>query len=734
MKKKIISFAIILFALICAVYPIYFMVVKGGAFGHLLTSHGAKSMFIELFIWFLISVVGYKSKNALWIGLELLVFTYLHMMFLPMVAAIIYFCLLLMTGFLLQRVLFKEEGVQLYSIVLGMITLSVAYAVLSLLKIGSVDKLRIFDVVLLCILIAIYLKKQFLTKETFKRVITLLKVDSLMYVQLSIIMVFLMLIIGRANLSLDYDSAWYGARSLFCLDNMTGIYDDLKLVGCVYTYPKGCEVLMLPLSSVKTHAGIYSCNFFVTVGILFMAYQICRLFVKKERAMWGAVLLAAIPGVTNMALTAKPDSLTLLIQLFMVYYAIRFIKDRESTDLGLVLMMYIYTLTMKPTALVFSTSILLATIIIQIMYRIPAKINTKGLVYIIFSLVILFFIWLRTYLLTGIPATSIFGRLFRAIGMSEKYPFSSGQISQFRAESLVDPDVLHGSLIRIKEFMFAPNSADTDHIALAWGTSLCSFLIITVLICGLFDIKRQVELCKKDASYTFIWALLVGEFFGCLLSLWALSKPDGNYFMLYYSTTVIGSVVLYDCFLEHHMVKKVCAGMCMLIFVIVNVFFTGAATWSWVHRFTELNWLNRGYWDVEKTFRLYMKDCGCDNIYQIITKDPSTKVFAFGLHPDIERIPCVIESELDVYYWGNSELTSSYDNFKRFMDYEDYDFVLVQSGYLNKESIGYSYLCEMIDEGYFGDVTIENGHILLKTGRTDSNSLIKEKFIAMFNE
>ena len=50
------------------------------------------------------------------------------------------------------------------------------------------------------------------------------------------------------------------------------------------------------------------------------------------------------------------------------------------------------------------------------------------------------------------------------------------------------------------------------------------------------------------------------------------------------------------------------------------------------------------------------KDAGFENIYSLLASDFSNKVYAIATHPDIERIPCVIESSTDVGYWGNPKL------------------------------------------------------------------------------
>ncbi len=58
---------------------------------------------------------------------------------------------------------------------------------------------------------------------------------------------------GRMNIELDYDSLHYGLRSAYVLDNGKGIYENLGMINLVYTYSKGLEVLVLPLSGTPTY-------------------------------------------------------------------------------------------------------------------------------------------------------------------------------------------------------------------------------------------------------------------------------------------------------------------------------------------------------------------------------------------------------------------------------------------------------------------------------------------------
>ena len=100
--------------------------------------------------------------------------------------------------------------------------------------------------------------------------------------------------------------------------------------------------------------------------------------------------------------------------------------------------------------------------------------------------------------------------------------------------------------------------------------------------------------------------------------------------------------------------------------------FTGATNWAWAASFTDIEFLNIGYYDHKIQFKSIMNGKGCVKIYDMLSSNPHNKVLAFGIHPDVERFPCVIESILDIEYWGISNLVDNIDDFIDFIKYEEY--------------------------------------------------------------
>lgn len=135
---------------------------------------------------------------------------------------------------------------------------------------------------------------------------------------------------GRMNIELDYDSLHYGLRSAYVLDNGKGIYENLGMINLVYTYSKGLEVLVLPLSGTPTYGFVLAFSLWCTVGILLLAADIVGRYCGQVKGILAVAILAAIPGIMNMAATAKSDNITLLHQLIIYDFICFALWDGEQ--------------------------------------------------------------------------------------------------------------------------------------------------------------------------------------------------------------------------------------------------------------------------------------------------------------------------------------------------------------------------------------------------------------------
>ena len=85
----------------------------------------------------------------------------------------------------------------------------------------------------------------------------------------------------------------------------------------MYTYSKGAEVLVLPLSGTPTYGFLLSFTFWTTTVSVITAVVIGTRYGGKKAGFWTGALFCAVPGIMNMAVSAKSDSITLMCQLII---------------------------------------------------------------------------------------------------------------------------------------------------------------------------------------------------------------------------------------------------------------------------------------------------------------------------------------------------------------------------------------------------------------------------------
>ena len=222
---------------------------------------------------------------------------------------------------------------------------------------------------------------------------------------------------GRMNISLDFDTLWYGVRSEYVLDNGTGIYENPGMVGMAYVYAKGLETLALPLSDLASHSYLLALNLWIAAAGLMGIYRLAGLFMNRTWALAAAALSSCIPGIMNMAISAKPDVITWVIQIFMVYYMACYIKNRKFALLALSGGAYLLSLTMKSTALVFSTAVFGMSGLYLLGRRLLSlRAPLRQWLLLAAPAGALTGIWARTMMITGMPVTSVFTSIFAVLG------------------------------------------------------------------------------------------------------------------------------------------------------------------------------------------------------------------------------------------------------------------------------------------------------------------------------
>ncbi len=518
---------------------------------------------------------------------------------------------------------------------------------------------------------------------------------------------------GRMNIAVDFDSLWYGVRSPYILDNGNGIYENMGTIGIVYTYSKGFEVLTLPLSILPSYSFGISFNLWLAAGILMLSFMIGRIYMEDGLARVMTLFLAAMPGIMNMSITAKSDIATLCFQLIMFYEMLFFVKgDRRAFWYSLA--SFFFTWTLKPTALVFSTAVMGMSGLYLIRagrffsWKNGDKREKKAAAVTFLSLLVLGGIWARTWLITGLPVTSVFSSVLTKIGFEMKYPFQIQKVpNSGQGLSLTQ---WGGNMIkRLYGILLNPQGEDMSHVILAWSGPGMWFLLWVWFLWLFLEKKgrkrgeRQLDVCLNMVFLPFLACSLI--------SLALLTQVDGNYFMLFY---VLCTVYVFRSVSRIKQVRMK-SWFCRLAALVMtcSVIVMSLTNWSWTRGFTPASWLHRGYYDHQKIQKREMEEEGKGSIWDILAKDSRNRLISIGDHPEALLFPCNAQSYLDITgTWGNVVLVKYMDNFVEFMKYAKTDYVYAQAGYIAEEERAWSLTCDLIEYGILIPVCYEQGNML----------------------
>ena len=566
---------------------------------------------------------------------------------------------------------------------------------------------------------------------------------------------------GRMNIELDYDSLHYGLRSAYVLDNGKGIYENLGMINLVYTYSKGLEVLVLPLSGTPTYGFVLAFSLWCTVGILLLSAGIAGRYCGREKGIWAAAVLAAIPGIMNMAATAKSDNITLLHQL-IIYDFICFglCSGRQGRKSGpsastpwllMAVSTYLLTLVYKPTALVFSTALGGTALLCLILTRRFTFGCRRGWLLLLVPAAAAAGLWYRIWLFTGVPVTSIFAGFFEKAGCRVKYPYTFTHV-------IGDPSALTAEeksarlWARVQGILFAPVSEDMAHVIIAWGTGIVTVFLVIWLGAAWKAVKERHaagarggkaqpdglnqpdELNQPGGSQGFL------NFFDCILipvlalgslaSIYTLYQVDGNYFILFYALLAVSALRMGSGQNWGGAVRR-SVSLVLVLFFAVNTAVTCTTGWAGEPGFTPVSLRHMGYYDHRK--EMLDRRAREGNLTLSCMFTPRSRVLAFGRHPRVLDLPCSVQSYYDVTgSGGNVYLVKRLAYFEEFLKYAGTEYFFVEAGYLAGQDRALQIIEDMIAEGSLSDIRYEWGNmtarVTLDAGPPDDSEQALKEF------
>lgn len=635
-------------------------------------------------------------------GCIVLAFCYLHAYFYAFVIGGLYMLFI----YLLGRTIGEFMGLHnvehtsgLFNITYGIAGELLLVSVLSILKIGTPHRLRIIFAVLFAVLLVInrrYLNKMFHMPKT--ALVSINEHDSkICAIIFAAIITMVLLQIGRANISLDYDSLWYGLRSEYMLAPYTGIYDKVTAAGLVYTYGKGIETLCLPFAGLTSFGFIYSVNLYLAIGILVCVHKICRCYTSAAKSLLTVLATAVTPGVMNMAVTAKSDIATTFLELVAIYAAIR-AYDKERKMFGLAIGVCILSFAFKSSSFIFSSIIIFCIVAVMFIRRIRFECSMIKPLVLMSSACIC--IMGRTFYLTGCPASFLFPSLWEKLGLTIKEPYGWSVVGRVSLDELFKWDYLKNAVQRFIATLCAPITSETAHIIITWSGLLFS-VALGVTVVKLFS-RRLYQKLKNHSTIGFIWGvwlLISGASIGSIL---LLTLPDGNYFALWYITTFIVTVCVIN--------LKYLKNIIFLILVAYGGLITLASSGSWSLGLTPISLDNKGYYNSRNWVLQYMQNNHLEDIYHTMENKGMVRAMLFSDKMQYDFfLPSIIDSWNETCVWG-SKWTVSTEKLLQYMHIAEVKYIVVDQDYLLVNDSAKNIVSDLAVKGYLQTEILEENH------------------------
>ncbi len=616
------------------------------------------AILFEVFFLTMFTVRDIRFRSGALI-LETAVFTWIHQAFLPVIISGVYLVVVIRSGRMVRKLLDHKNRYQkrmletvMVDFTLGCVSLILLYCLMSLAGVGSIPATRIAAAAIgmFTVIMDVRSSREGLkmsgnkqkhsqneVKHGYRSVMAgscfgnrKQPVHWTMALLMAFVFAMVLLQVGRMNICADYDSLHYGFRSEYVLNDGDGLYENMGSINVVYTYSKGLEVLLFPISGLASYSYFMGFQMWMVVGILVVAAEIAHLFVSRRTSLLCMALLASIPGIMNMGITAKTDIATALFQLIMAYFLLRFVEDQKTPDFAVAGNAFLLTMVLKPTSLAFST-IFAGTVFLYLFVTKTFHVNVKdrALLSWIPAIAMWLLIWMRTLVLTGIPVTSVFTSIWTKLGFTIKYPFKFDSIPSSGGE-LGLKGALKYFLKRVYGVLLSPMGEDMAHVRIAWGTSLILiFLVLLFLVPFLARIRKSSQ--EKRRSLICLICTFLTNGVMSLIMLYLLWQVDGNYFILLYCLFVILAVILIGLF-ESRILAGAVVGL-LVPMLLFNVAFTAIYNWSGALGLSPVTLVHKGYYDHWGEAKEQMEHKGNVEIWNILAEDPAatpTEVHSSG--------------------------------------------------------------------------------------------------------
>ena len=554
------------------------------------------------------------------------------------------------------------------------------------------------------------------------------------------ILVILLLHAGRMNITLDYDSVHYGLRTPYILDNGFGIFENLGSVNTVYYYPKGLEILALPLSGTPTYGFVLSFSFWCGVFFLILAGSIAAKCFGRKAGISAAFFCALIPGIMNLSTSAKTDMVTLLFQMLAVGEMLAFFGEtpsgtsyRAAVWSAAALM---FTLALKPTSVAFS-GLLFLTAAAFLVICLSARRNRRAgepaggqpeqeegdstgrqperknrhaaaaCLILLLPFTAVLGVTLRTLHLTGYPLVTVFTGIWEKLGMHGHYPLAVQNVPNSSAGLSAAGTARH-LLRRLFAALVCPYKDQDLHILIAWGTTLFPALLtsIAVRMPRAFSESRAYRdsraFCARR-QLQYLLFTLAGFLVFDLITLKLLYQVDGNYYNLTYALAAVAAAALWSGKIPG-LLRALSPALLMAVFM------TSITNWAGARGFTELKLNHYGFYDHVSDVTDYMILNGKEPIYRYLKNAPRIHLLTMSEEPECYLFPCRAESYTDLEgSGGNVRLVKTLNEFKDYLEWAGITYLYTEQSFLPEHPRAEEIVRFMEEDGSISVVITQEG-------------------------
>jgi hypothetical protein len=478
----------------------------------------------------------------------------LHQVLLPAVAALLIFEILVQVGGAARSLLRSEADSatlqdQLDCWVIGLAIWPACAVVASLLGVGGIPHLRVLLLALGALAVLWRRREPFLATVARRFVRASATEQALALVLLALVL----LQFGKAAVVVDYDSNWYGLRPEKVLFGDRSIFADLRLVHFGYHFSvKLLEVLAAPVSGLGEFAFIFAVNVGVLAVTMIVFYRFAREAGGSVReSLLLACLGASIPGVSNMATTAKADLLSVLLGTLAALHLWRAVRAQQLAPALPGLVALTLMLLTRLTAYLYFPLLLLGAALAWANARLAgarpppdtppvdrrAALRLWAPVLLLSAADAVAFS-IRTWRGTGMPTTPILSGLWTALGMHYRYPTDA-----LARDYALGAHFNHASELFDLWYQLFFNPTGLEHVLISWpGNGGLLFLIL-----GVFSLLIRRPSWRETGLWLLVLPACAGSLLYATFGVFPHRAPggDGNYYILPASlAAVAGGVVL----------------------------------------------------------------------------------------------------------------------------------------------------------------------------------------------